>query len=127
MVYDETFPVYAARVRKWTAGIAAIAAAAAFLFCGAVYGAGVLLGAAFQIAFLSFLRAKYLKWSEAGRAPEAVGRRLVGFTTGRLLLEIAACVAVALLAGLAVFGFLAGLLSLTAATIVDRIVSVIKE
>ncbi len=127
MVYDETFPVYAARIRKVTAGIAAIAAAAAFVFGGALYGAGVLLGALFQIAFLSFLRAKYIKWSEAGRAPETVGARLVAFTGARLFVEIGACVLAAFFLGLAVLGFLAGLLSLTAATIVDRVVGVIKE
>lgn len=127
MVYDETFPVYAAHIRKVTAGIAAIAAAAAFVFGGALYGAGVLLGALFQIAFLSFLRAKYIKWSEMGRKPEDVGRRLVYYTGARLFLEIGACVLAALAMGLAVLGFLAGLLSLTAATIVDKVVGVIKE
>lgn len=127
MVYDETFPVYAARVRRVTAGIAAIAAAAAFVFGGALYGAGVLLGALFQIAFLSFLRAKYVKWSEMGKDPEAIGRRLVAFTGARLFLEIGACILAALALGLGVLGFLAGLLSLTAATIVDKVVGVIKE
>lgn len=127
MTYDETFPVYAAHIRKLTGGIALLCAAAAFVFFGALYGAGVLLGAAFQIAFLSFLRAKYVKWSEMGRAPEDIGHKLVYYTGARLFFEIGACVLVTLAAGLAVFGFLTGLLSLTAATVVDKVVSVIKE
>lgn len=127
MTYDETFPVYAARVRRVTCVLAVIAAAAAVWLGGAVYGAGVLLGAAFQVGFLSFLRAKYIKWSEAGRPPEAIGKRLVAFTGARLFLEIGACVLAAFFLGLAVLGFLTGLLSLTAATIVDKVVGVIKE
>lgn len=127
MIYDETFPVYAAHIRKITAAAAVIAAAAAAVCFGLSYGAGVVLGALFQIAFLSFLRAKYIKWSEAGRKPEDIGHRLVFYTGARLFFEIGACVLVTLAAGLAVFGFLAGLLSLTAATIVDKVVSVIKE
>ena len=73
MIYDETFPVYAAHIRKITAGIAVIAAAAAAVCFGLSYGAGVVLGALFQIAFLSFLRAKYIKWSEAGGSPRISG------------------------------------------------------
>ena len=127
MTYDETFPVYAAHVRKVTGGIAALLAAISAVFFGAAYGAGVLLGAAFQIAFLSFLRAKYIKWSEEGKKPEDIGHKLIAYTGARLFFEIGACVLVTLAMGLAVFGFLAGLLSLTAATVVDKVVSVIKE
>ena len=124
---DETFPIYAARVMKLTALVAAAAAGAAAASFGALCGAGVVLGALFQIAFLSFLRMKYIRWSEEGKKPEDIGHKLIAYTGARLFFEIGACVLVTLAIGLAVFGFLAGLLSLTAATIVDKVVGVIKE
>lgn len=127
MAGDENFPVYAARIMKLTAAVAAIAASAAFFFWGAAMGAGVIAGALFQLLFMGFLRTKYIRWTKAGRDPAAIGARLVAFTGARLFFEIGACVAAAILIGTGAFGFLAGLLSLTVATVLDKIISVIKE
>lgn len=127
MTGDETFPVYAARVMKLTALLAAVAALAAFALWGAAMGAGVAAGAAFQLLFMGFLRSRYLRWAKAGRDEAAIGARLVAFTGARLFFEIGACVAAAILIGTGAFGFLAGLLSLTVATVLDKIISVIKE
>lgn len=126
MIYDLNFPVYAGRMIRLTA-VLGILAALVSLYWGWQYSAGAAAGALFQIAFLSFLRAKYIKWTKAGRAPDEIGTRLVGFTGARLFLEIGACIIAALLIKLAVLGFLAGLLSLTVATVLDKIISVIKE
>ena len=128
MIYDETFPVYAGRAMRFTAVIAAAFAAGAS-YWGWQMGAGVLLGALFQLLFLWFLRSKYIKWSEEGRPPEKIGRRLVAYTCPERFFNVGICEQnmVAMAAGMAVVGFLAGLLSLTAATIADKVVGVIKE
>ena len=126
MVYDLDFPNYATRMLRWTA-ILGLAAAAALSYWGWVYAAGALAGTLFQYGFLFFLRAKYRKWQAQGRAGDEIGTKLVGYTGFRLFLEIAGCVIAALCMGLGVLGFLAGLLSLTTATVADKIVSVIKE
>lgn len=127
MSYDETFPVYAKKMIRLSAVLAAVGTAIAFYFWGWQGALGVICGAGFQILFLAFLRGKYIKWSEAGREPEAIGTRLVGFTGARLFFEIGACVLFALLFKAAVWGFLIGLLSLTVATLLGKIVDVIKE
>lgn len=126
MVHDMNFPGYARRLIRLTAAIGIIAAAVS-LYWGWQYSAGAAAGALFQVGFLSFLRMKYIKWAAAGCAPDEIGKRLVGFTGARLFFEIGACVIAAVLIKLAVLGFLAGLLSLMVATVLDKIIHVIKE
>lgn len=126
MVYDLEFPNCATRILKLTAILGLLAAAVAS-YWGWTFAVGALAGTLFQYGFLSFLRAKYTKWQAQGRAGDEIGTKLVGYTVFRLLLEIATCIVAALCVGLGVLGFLAGLLSLTAATVLDKVVSVIKE
>lgn len=126
-MYDKTFPEYATRVIRVTWMLASISALACYFLWDWKEAGGVLMGALFQVLFMMFLRWKYVRWSEAGREPDDIGVRLVGFTGARLFFEIGFCVVVAIFLDTAVIGFLIGLLSLTMASIVDKIISVIKE
>ena len=126
MVYDLEFPNYATRVLRLTA-ILGILLAAIGAYFGWQYGAGAIAGMLFQYGFLLFLKKKYIKWSEEGRAPDAIGAKLVGFTAFRFVLEILIALLAALWIGMGVLGVLAGLLSLTMATVLDKVISVIKE
>ena len=126
MVYDLEFPNYATRILRLTAILGILFALAAAYF-GWQYSVGVVLGTLFQYGFLWFLKKKYLKWSEEGRAPDAIGAKLVGYTGFRFFLEVAIAVVTALCIGIGVLGVLVGLLSLTTATVADKVISVIKE
>lgn len=127
MPYDKTFPEYATRVIRVTWMLASLSSIACYFLWDWKEAGGVLGGALFQVLFMMFLRWKYVRWSEKGRAPDEIGVRLVGFTGARLFFEIGFCVVVAIFLDTAVIGFLIGLLSLTVASIVDKIISVIKE
>lgn len=127
MVYDQDFPKFAGRVLRLTAGLAALAGAVCFLFWGGEAASGVIAGALLQIGFLWFLLAVYRKRRAAGESEAEIGRTLVGLTTARLFLEIGACVLAALVMPRSLWGFLTGLLSLMVATILDKIISVIKK
>lgn len=127
MAYDKTFPEYATRVIRVTGVLAAIATVVCYILWDWEEAVGAAGGAAFQILFMMFLRWKYVRWSEAGKEPDAIDVRLVGFTGARLFFEIAFCILVAIFLETAVVGFLIGLLSLTVASVVDKIISVIKE
>ncbi len=126
MGFDLEFPNYATRILRMTA-ILGILFAAGGCYFGWQYGAGVILGTLFQYVFLWFLRSKYIKWSEEGRAPDAIGAKLVGYTGFRFFIEIGIAVVAALCIGIGVLGVLVGLLSLTIATVLDKVISVIKE
>lgn len=124
--YGSDFPQYASRMMLWTALIAGLIAVVAVKW-GWIYFASVLLGALFQILFLAFLRMKHKRWTRWGKAPDEIGRSLVGYTGARLFFEVGACIGVAIFWKLAVIGFLMGLLSLTLSTLLDKIVDIIKN
>lgn len=126
-MYDKTFPLYATRVIRVTAVLAVIATISCYVLWDWEEAVGAIAGSVFQILFMLFLRWKYVRWSEAGKEPDDIGVRLVGFTGARLFFEIAFCVLVAIFLRTAVIGFLIGLLSLTIASVLDKIISVIKE
>ena len=69
----------------------------------------------------------YLFWTETGRDNLFIGRRIAEFASGRFFIEILLCVLVVVFTPLNILGFLAGLLSLVAATYWERIASAIKE
>lgn len=127
MDYDKTFPNYATRVIRITWIIASISSIACYFLWDWKEAGGVLGGALFQVLFMTFLRWKYVRWSERGDPPDEVGTKLVGYTGARLFFEIGSCVAVAIWLTTAVVGYLIGLLSLTVASIIDKAISVIKE
>lgn len=127
MAYDQNFPKFARRVLCLTAVLAGAAAAACFAVWGMRPAAGVIAGALFQLLFLLFLLTVYKRRRAAGADEAAVGRMMVGLTVARFFLEVAACVAVALVMPAAIWGFLTGLLSLMVATVLDKIISVIKK
>ena len=127
MAYDKTFPDYATRVIRVTWMLASLGSLVCYFLWDFKEAAGVLMGALFQVLFMMFLRWKYVRWSERGDAPDEIGVRLVGFTGARLFFEIGSCVVVAIFLKTAVIGFLIGLLSLTMASVIDKIISVIKE
>jgi hypothetical protein len=126
MQYDQTFPLFAGRMIRMTAAAGAILSLAGFVWQGFWFGLGIALGSAFQIGFLCFLLLKDRQWEQKGKDPLFIGRRLTGFAMLRLVLEILLCVAV-VFTPVNIIGFLIGLLSLTAMTVLDKVVSVIKE
>lgn len=128
MKYDQTFPAFAHRMIRITA-VAAVVLAILGVFLGGLWaGAGVVFGSAFQIGFLGFLLLKERQWEQKGKDPKDIGRKMAGFAMSRLILEILLCVVIAWLTPLStVIGYLVGLLSLTAMTLLDKVVNVIKE
>lgn len=126
MNFDLTFPHYAQRMNKYLLVLCILGAVILFLWkgwpCGIAWG----LGSLFHIFFFKFMILKFNQWQKAKRDVEFIGHRLVVFTMLRFILEILACVAV-IFSPLDILAFLGGLLTLPAATLGERLVSLIKE
>ena len=80
----------------------------------------------FKSLFYKFPLVKFNQWVKAEREPEFIGQHLFIFTTMRFILEILAALAV-IFSPLDILAFLGGLLTLPMASLVERLVGLIKE
>ena len=124
---DSAFPDYTKKITYLLLVLAAVGGIVTQLIWGWRVSVAFILATGFHAAFFLFLRKKYLDWTETGRDIFFIGRRIAGFASGRFILEILLCVLVVVFTPLNILGFLAGLLSLVAATYWERIASAIKE
>jgi hypothetical protein len=126
MKFDPTFPNYARRMEGILFVLLVMGTLVLTVGWNWIYGLSWLLGSLFHILFFQFLRAKYMQWVKAARKPDWMGQRLVVFTMLRFILEIICCGAV-IFSPLNIIAFLCGLLTLPAAILGERLVSLIKE
>lgn len=124
---DSAFPDYTKKITYLLLVLAAVGGIVTQLIWGWRVSVAFSLAALFHAAFFLFLRKMYLFWTETGRDNLFIGRRIAEFASGRFFIEILLCVLVVVFTPLNVLGFLAGLLSLVAATYWERIASAIKE
>lgn len=124
---DSAFPDYTKKITYLLLVLAAVGGIVTQLIWGWRVSVAFSLAALFHVAFFLFLRKMYLFWTETGRDNLFIGRRIAGFASGRFFIEILLCVLVVVFTPLNILGFLAGLLSLVAATYWERIASAIKE
>ena len=124
---DSAFPDYTKKITYLLLVLAAVGGIVTQLIWGWRVSVAFILATGFHAAFFLFLRKKYLDWTETGRDIFFIGRRIAGFASGRFILEILLSVLVVIFTPLNILGFLAGLLSLVAATYWERIASAIKE
>ena len=97
-----------------------------FAWKGWTYGAAWALGTLFHILFYKLMVVKFNQWVKAEREPEFIGQHLFIFTTMRFILEILCALAV-VFSPLDILAFLGGLLTLPMASLVERLVGLIKE
>ena len=126
MNFDLTFPHYAKRMNQYILVIAVIGAGILLAWQGWAYAIAWGLGCLFHIFFFEAILFLFRKWERLGKSVEYIGRRLVVCTMLRFVLEILLCVAV-IFSPIEIFGFLGGLLTLPVATVVERLVGLIKE
>lgn len=124
---DSAFPDYTKEITYLLLVLAAVGGIVTQLIWGWRVSVAFSLAALFHAAFFLFLRKMYLFWTETGRDNLFIGRRIAEFASGRFFIEILLCVLVVVFTPLNILGFLAGLLSLVAATYWERIASAIKE
>ena len=124
---DSAFPDYTKKITYLLLVLAAVGGIVTQLIWGWRVSVAFSLAALFHAAFFLFLRKMYLFWTETGRDNLFIGRRIAGFASGRFFIEILLCVLVVVFTPLNILGFLAGLLSLVAATYWERIASALKE
>ena len=124
---DSAFPDYTKKITYLLLVLAAVGGIVTQLIWGWRVSVAFSLAALFHAAFFLFLRKMYLFWTETGRDNLFIGRRIAEFASGRFFIEILLCVLVVGFTPLNILGFLAGLLSLVAATYWERIASAIKE
>lgn len=124
---DSAFPDYTKKITYLLLVLAAVGGIVTQLIWGWRVSVAFSLAALFHAAFFLFLRKMYLFWTETGRDNLFIGRRIAEFASGRFFIEILLCVLVVVFTPLNILGFLAGLLSLVAATYCERIASAIKE
>lgn len=124
---DSAFPDYTKKITYLLLVLAAVGGIVTQLIWGWRVSVAFSLAALFHAAFFLFLRKMYLFWTETGRDNLFIGRRIAEFASGRFFIEILLCVLVVVFTPLNILGFLAGLLSLVAATYWERIASAIKE
>lgn len=124
---DSAFPDYTKKITYLLLVLAAVGGIVTQLIWGWRVSVAFSLAALFHTAFFLFLRKMYLFWTETGRDNLFIGRRIAEFASGRFFIEILLCVLVVVFTPLNILGFLAGLLSLVAATYWERIASAIKE
>ena len=124
---DSAFPDYTKKITYLLLVLAAVGGIVTQLIWGWRVSVAFSLAALFHAAFFLFLRKMYLFWTETGRDNLFIGRRIAEFASGRFFIEILLCVLVVVFTPLIILGFLAGLLSLVAATYWERIASAIKE
>lgn len=124
---DSAFPDYTKKITYLLLVLAAVGGIVTQLIWGWRVSVAFSLAALFHAAFFLFLRKMYLFWTETGRDNLFIGRRIADFASGRFFIEILLCVLVVVFTPLNILGFLAGLLSLVAATYWERIASAIKE
>lgn len=123
---DSAFPDYTKKITYLLLVLAAVGGIVTQLIWGWRVSVAFSLAALFHAAFFLFLRKMYLFWTETGRDNLFIGRRIAEFASGRFFIEILLCVLVVVFTPLNILGFLAGLLSLVAATYWERIASAIK-
>ena len=126
MKFDLTFPNYAVRITKYLLVFCVLGTVILFVWKGWTYGLAWALGTLFHILFYKFLLVKFNQWVKAKREPEFIGQHLFIFTTMRFILEILAALAV-IFSPLDILAFLGGLLTLPMASLVERLVGLIKE
>lgn len=124
---DSAFPDYTKKITYLLLVLAAVGGIVTQLIWGWRVSVAFSLAALFHAAFFLFLRKMYLFWTETGRDNLFIGRRIAEFASGRFFIEILLSVLVVVFTPLNILGFLAGLLSLVAATYWERIASAIKE
>lgn len=124
---DSAFSDYTKKITYLLLVLAAVGGIVTQLIWGWRVSVAFSLAALFHAAFFLFLRKMYLFWTETGRDNLFIGRRIAEFASGRFFIEILLCVLVVVFTPLNILGFLAGLLSLVAATYWERIASAIKE
>ena len=124
---DSAFPDYTKKITYLLLVLAAVGGIVTQLIWGWRVSVAFSQAALFNAAIFLFLRKMYLFWTETGRDNLFIGRRIAEFASGRFFIEILLCVLVVVFTPLNILGFLAGLLSLVAATYWERIASAIKE
>ena len=126
MKFDLTFPTYAARMTRFLLVFLIVGTGILFAWKGWTYGAAWALGTLFHILFYKLMVVKFNQWVKAEREPEFIGQHLLIFTTMRFILEIVCALAV-IFSPLDILAFLGGLLTLPMASLVERLVGLIKE